>query len=254
MSKNYKVHKVGLERRLVEDACAIGKKIPFAHAVWELDVTDIRDKIREVRKKNKSPLSLTTFLLYAFVQTINENKRLQATKNWLNQWVVFDDVDVFFPIEIENEVVLPKIIRKANKKSIFELENEINLAKKQKNVPLDSAKRIFLRYPKFIRHFFYKLVMRLPFYRKDTFGLAYFTSLNNPAVLTKGFGIPVLFHPVGMCVGFTENKEVLINGEIKIRKIVSITNSVDHNITDGGVFTRFCIDLKLKIDELIQTL
>ena len=63
MSKNYTVHKVGLERRLVEDACAIGKKIPFAHAVWELDVTDIRDKIREVRKKNKSSLSLTTFSL-----------------------------------------------------------------------------------------------------------------------------------------------------------------------------------------------
>ena len=51
MSKNYTVHKVGLERRLVEDACALGQKIPFAHAVWELDVTDIRDKIREVRKK-----------------------------------------------------------------------------------------------------------------------------------------------------------------------------------------------------------
>jgi pyruvate/2-oxoglutarate dehydrogenase complex dihydrolipoamide acyltransferase (E2) component len=98
------------------------------------------------------------------------------------------------------------------------------------------------------------MVMRLPFYRKDTFGLAYFTSLNNPAVLTKGFGIPVLFHPVGMCVGFTENKEVMENGEIKIRKVVSITNSVDHNITDGGVFTRFCVDIKLKTDELIQSL
>ena len=208
MSKNFTVHKVGLERRLVEDAFVLGQKIPFAHAVWELDVTDIRDKIREVRKKNKSPLSLTTFLLYAFAQTIHENKRLQATKNWRNRWVIFEDVDVFFPIEIENEVVLPKIIRKANKKSVFELENEINVAKQQKKVPLDTVKRIFLRYPKFLRHCIYKMVMRLPFYRIDTFGLAYFTSLNNPAVLTKGFGIPVLFHPVGMCVGFTEKKEV----------------------------------------------
>ena len=80
--------------------------------------------------------------MYAFVQTINENKRLQATKNWRNQWVVFDDVDVFFPIEIENEVVLPKIIRKANKKSIFELENEINLAKKTKKDVFDFTKSI----------------------------------------------------------------------------------------------------------------
>jgi pyruvate/2-oxoglutarate dehydrogenase complex dihydrolipoamide acyltransferase (E2) component len=254
MSKNYSVHKVGLERRLVEDACALGQKIPFAHAVWELDVTDIRDKIREIRKKNKSPLSLTTFLLYAFVQTIHENKRLQATKNWRNRWVVFEDIDVFFPIEIENKVVLPKIIRKANKKSIFEIENEINLAKQQKKVPLDTVKRIFLRCPKFIRHFIYKMVMRLPFYRKDTFGLAYFTSINNSIVFGKGFGIPVLFHPVGMFIGFTENKQVMMDGEIKIRKVVSITNSVDHTITDGSVFTRFCVDLKFKIDDLIQSL
>jgi pyruvate dehydrogenase E2 component (dihydrolipoamide acetyltransferase) len=253
MSFKYSVYPQTLERKLVEDACAIGQKIPFAHAVWELDVTDIRNKIREIRKINKSPLSLTTFLLYAFVQTVNDNKRLQATKNWRNQWVVFEDIDVFFPVEIENEVVLPKIIRKANKKSIFELENEINLAKTQKKVPLDLTKRIFLYYPKFLRHFIYKLVMRLPFYRKDTFGLAYFTSLNNPAVLGKGFGIPVLFHPVGMCIGFTENREVIINGEVKVRKIVSITNSVDHNITDGVVFARFCMDLKLNIDSLIDS-
>lgn len=240
------------ERLMVSDANRIGKKIPFIHSVWELDITEIRKKIRQVRKKHSTTLSLSTYFLYCFVVTINENKEVHAVKKGKRTLCIFDDVDVFFPIELNSGPIDPKVIRSVNKKEIFDLQNEIEASKLKAQVNIDLNKKVFLSLPRMVRYFFYDFfLMKIPTLRKNTFGTAYFTSLSMHTN-SKGVGIPIPMHSIGMLMGTMEKKSRVVEGNTVIRDFMSITNSADHSIVDGAVLTRFVIRLKSNIENLMD--
>ncbi len=242
-----------IERKLVADANRIGKKIPLMHGFGEIDVTEIRNKIRAIRRKNKSQLSLTTYLLYVFVRTIDENKHMHACKSWNNKLYTFDDIDVFFPVELKDNIVNPKIIRSSNRKSILELEHEILSAKGQEKIHFDFLKKLFIRYPRFVRDFIYSIIINRPLLRKDTFGTAFFSSVNS-ATNIKGYAIPITFHSISMYLGMTERRTIIVNDSFEIREFLSITISADHDVVDGAMFARFILKIKANIDSLIDTL
>ena len=252
-TEKYKEIPFSIERKMTEDATRIGMKIPFIHSCWEVDVHDIRIKIRKIRKEQKSTLSLSTYLMYCFVFTINANKNLHGMKSWKNTIFQFEDIDVLFPIELQNKVLSPKIIRSANRKSIFELEDEIQQTRAKQDSKIDFYRRCFLRLPRVFRDFYYhQLVMKNPKLRKDSLGTVYFTSGNINST-TKAHGIPIPMHSIGMFLGSTENKLVEFNGEIVKRNHVAITNSADHRIVDGAVLARFMVELKRNIETLIDS-
>ena len=253
-SKNsYTLQPFTLERKLVEDANRIGQKFPFIHGLLEADVTDVRKELKVLRRKNKAALSLTAYLLHCFTVTIDECKAVHGCKSWNNKIYVFDDVDVFFPIELADRNLKPQMLRSANKKNPFALEQEIAAAKAKPKIAFDAKQRFFFRLPRFVRDFCYNYWMKRPLARKQFFGTAYFSCIGI-FPLGLGWGIPVPMHSIGMFVGTIENKVVMRKEELLQREFLSITITVDHSVVDGGVQARFMVRLRENILKLVHTL
>lgn len=259
MGNNYKTIPFSLERTLVNDACRIGRKIPVITSLWEVDVTDIRIDIRKLRRTHKSQISLTTYLLKAFVKTVDEKKDIQACKSWTNKLFVFDDIDVFFPVELKNKTVESKIIRSANNKSILELEQEILKEKQKTKVSIPLIRKVFLKYyPQFLRDLYYRFIFNRPMYRKDLIGTVFFSS---PSFLggeiasnTKVTGIPIPLHSISVLIGTKYNKLIKVNGEFVEKEFLAITTQVDHSIVDGVELARFINKFKSNIQNYIKEL
>ena len=99
-------------RHAIVDAGRIGVRRHIAHALIEIDVTVAQRFIREHKAKTGESLSFTAFLITCLAHAIDENKHLHAYRNWRNQLVLFDEVDVVTMIETEvDHVALPHVIR-----------------------------------------------------------------------------------------------------------------------------------------------
>lgn len=249
----YTVLPFSIERILVQDANRIGKRMPFIHALIDVDVTDVRKNIREIRKRYKQQLSLTAYLLYCFSTTIAEDKNIHACKSRKNTIFIFDEVDVFFPLEIKQKVLKPQIILSANTKNPFMIDKEIHIAKAEQKLVIDSRKKFFLGLPTFIKDLFYNSWMKNPLKRKKYFGTAYFSAAG---MFSRGltWGIPIPMHTVGMFIGNIEMKTMQEKDVYSAREFLSITISVDHTIVDGADLGRFINSLKYNIANLINTL
>lgn len=259
MGNNCKTIPFSLERTLVNDACRIGRKIPVITSLWEVDVTDIRIDIRKFRRTHKSQISLTAYFLKAFVKTVEENKHIHACKSWQNKLCVFEDIDVFFPVELNNKTVESKIIRSANKKSILELEQEILKEKQKTTVSIPLIRKLFLKYyPQFLRDLYYRFIFNRPVYRKDLLGTVFFSSPSflgdTNASNTKVTSIPIPIHTIAILLGTKYNKVVKINGEFVEREFVAITTQADHSIVDGVELGRFISKFKSNIQNYIKEL
>ncbi len=253
MKASYKIIPFSYERRLVEDSCRIGKKIPYVTIVWEVDITDLRSKINIYKKQNSSTLSITKYVLYCFIRSVQDSKDVQACKSWNNKLYLFDDIDVFFPIELANKTVDPKIIRSSNRKNISDLESEITSSKAKKQVVIEWYKKLFLNYPKFIRDTIYSFIMKNPVFRKRFFGTVFFSSPSYTADFKlTSYGIPS--QSIAMCLGSKYSKTVTIDDVPKNREFISITTHADHSIIDGAELCRFINSMKKKIDNEINKL
>jgi pyruvate/2-oxoglutarate dehydrogenase complex dihydrolipoamide acyltransferase (E2) component len=185
--------------------------------------------------------------------TLNEQKNIQAYNSWRNQLFLFDDVDIFFPLEIENKVVLPKIIRSVNRLKIFEIEHEIKSAKSSTHVKLDSKQIFFLKLPRWIRHAYYNYIVKRPIKRKMFFGTAYFSAAGTyTSELT--WAIPLHLHTIGMYLCNVEKKQIVKENGFEEREILAFTITADHTIIDGADMARFIIKLKHNIKHLIHNL
>ena len=116
-----------LERKQIVDFLRIAKAKHTAYVILELDITGVRNNIRQARRKHKKDVSLTGYLLHCFAQAVADNKMIQAYRKG-NNLVIFDDVDVSTMVERTlNGVHIPVsyILRKANEKTVFEISEEM---------------------------------------------------------------------------------------------------------------------------------
>src|SRR5512136_1904256 len=114
------------ERQAIVDAGRNAHRRHLTHALIEMDVTAARHTMREHKARTGESLSFTAFLIAYLARAIDENKHVHAYRNWRNQLVLFEQVDVATLIETEvDHVALPHVIRAANKKTFQEIHREI---------------------------------------------------------------------------------------------------------------------------------
>jgi hypothetical protein len=83
---------------------------------------------RGARGTTGEALSFTGYVAFCLAHAVDEDKLVQAYVKGRKHMVIFDDVDVFLPVEREvgkTPVALPHIIRRANNKSFLEIHREI---------------------------------------------------------------------------------------------------------------------------------
>jgi hypothetical protein len=110
----------------VIDAGRLASRRHIIHGLVEMDVTRPREHIRQHQARTGETLSLTAFIVTCLARAITIDPSMQAYRNWRNQLILFDDVDVVTMIETEvGGVALPHIIRAANRKTFREIHDEI---------------------------------------------------------------------------------------------------------------------------------
>jgi pyruvate/2-oxoglutarate dehydrogenase complex dihydrolipoamide acyltransferase (E2) component len=216
---------------------------PMIHGLIEVDVTSARAHLREHKATTGESLSFTAFLIACLAKAVDEHKAVQATRFGSKHLILFDEVDVYTPIEHEvagQKQVMPSIIRAANRKTVREIHHEIRAAQVQdvtKDLTRFQSLPTFLFKP-YLWIFTWIGRTHPQVWKKNvgTVGITAVGTFGNGA----GWGIPPAPPTTLMLtVGGIGEKPGVVDGHIAIRDYLSLTISFDHDIIDGAPATRF---------------
>jgi pyruvate/2-oxoglutarate dehydrogenase complex dihydrolipoamide acyltransferase (E2) component len=118
-------------RRLLAPFLRSVQRTPTIHGLIEVDVTRARAFLRDHKAKTGESLSFTAFIATCLGKAVDENISVQACRKGRKHLVLFDDVDVYTPIERDvagQKQNIPYIIRAANRKTFREIHHEIRVA------------------------------------------------------------------------------------------------------------------------------
>jgi pyruvate/2-oxoglutarate dehydrogenase complex dihydrolipoamide acyltransferase (E2) component len=226
---------------------------PMIHGLIEVDVTTARAYLREHKATTGESLSFTAFLTACLGKAVDEHKAVQAVRQGSKRLVIFDDVDVWIPVERDvagQKLLVPHIVRAANRKSLRTLHDEIRAAQ-----GADVARAV--KGPRLLpaalfepaMWLFWRIGSAMPRYRKRRVGTVALTAVG---MFGKGAGWgvpPPIPTPLMITVGGIGEQHELVDGGVATREYLSLTISVDHDIVDGAPVARFAQRLK----ELIES-
>jgi pyruvate/2-oxoglutarate dehydrogenase complex dihydrolipoamide acyltransferase (E2) component len=236
-------------RRLEAVAYRSVQHTPMIHGLIEVDVTRARGFLSEHKANTGESLSFTAFLIACLAQAVEEHKAVQAYRLGSKQLILFDEVDVYTPIERNvagQKQIMPYIIRAANRKTVREIHQEIRAAQVQDVAQAwEGFKAIHWPWLLLLPAFRLMVWMaeRSPQVRKKYRGTVALTTVG---MFGKGagWGIPLPDHSLWMTVGGIGEKPEVVGGHITIREYLSLTISFDHDIIDGAPAGRFTQRLK----------
>jgi len=251
---DYKVVPYPKMRRLEAIAYRSTQHKPMMHGLLEVDVTRARACISEHKAKTGEALSFTAFLIACLAKAVEEHKAVQATRFGCKRLILFDEVDVYTPVERDvagQKEIMPSIIRAANRKTFREIHQEIRAAQAQDVAQAWAHLKVphwpwLLLSPAFRAMAW--MTARSPWVWKRYRGTVGITSVG---MFGKGagWGIPLPSHALWLTVGSIGEKQVIVDGQIALLDYLSLTISFDHDVIDGAPAARFTQRLK----ELIES-
>jgi pyruvate dehydrogenase E2 component (dihydrolipoamide acetyltransferase) len=176
------------------------------------------DKLMELRndlnnlstEHNKYKISVNDFVIKASARALK--KVPESNSSWSDDGILqYNNVDISVAVAIEDGLVTP-IIMNADQKGIIQISEEMKiLAKKAKE-------------GKLAPHEFQGGSFTIS--NLGMYGISHFSAIINPpqsCILAVGAGI---------------DKPIVIDGEICVSKIMTVTLSCDHRVVDGAVGAR----------------
>ncbi len=248
---NYTVLPFPKMRKQIIDGMRLASRKHMIHFLLEADVTKCRRDIREYRGRTGEGMSLTAFIIACLGKVVSEDTYLHAYRNWRNQLILFDDVDISTMIEVgigDQKFPLDYIIRSANNKTALDIHQEIKAVQEK---PQDSQKfktmQWFLLLPAFARDICYWITSKNPHLVKKNCGTVAFTAVT---MFMKGgfWGLGNPLNTLNVALGGMKECPVIVDGRIEQREYLCITVSVDHDIVDGAPAIRFIKRLKKLIE------
>lgn len=226
-------------------------------AMLEFDVTDSRARLREIRK-NGNNISFNAWLIKVVANLLNDQPEAAAFLYNKKKLILFNDINVSVIVEKkigDSRVPIPLVIERANRKSALEITNEIEKAKDQEMASGDivlqkrraNYERLYYHLPRFLRRFFWDLLLTNPKWAYQTMGNVGITSVGMMGRI-NGWFIHKSVHPVSFGIGSVLKKPTVYNNEVRVREILNMTILVDHDVIDGAPMVRFLNDLTSYIE------
>jgi pyruvate/2-oxoglutarate dehydrogenase complex dihydrolipoamide acyltransferase (E2) component len=250
--EEYTVETIPRIRRSSLDAGYLGRRRHIVHGLIEVDVTEARTFIKEHEIKTGEKLSFTAYVIFCLSKAIEKNPHMHAYRNWRNQLVIFEEINIHTMVEIEKDgikIPMPHVFNAANRKSYLDIHNDIRATQENPRQTIESNfMDWFLFLPAFIRRMFYWVVMRIPqLFRK------YSSSVLVTAVgmfgQGGGWGITMPNFTLTVTVGGIAKKPGVVEDRIEIREYLDLTISVDHDVVDGAPMARFVNRFRELIEE-----
>jgi pyruvate/2-oxoglutarate dehydrogenase complex dihydrolipoamide acyltransferase (E2) component len=98
-------------RQLVIDGMEIASRKHWIHGLIEVDVTQARQRLAEMKEETGESFSFTGFIIYCCAKAVDENKDVHAYRDWRNRLIVFDDVDVSMLRNVGCYTLIPAFAR-----------------------------------------------------------------------------------------------------------------------------------------------
>jgi len=238
-------------RLLMVDGGRMGLQKHTVHGLVEFDITLARETIRKRKAQTGEALSFSAFFLACLGRAIDQDKQMHAYRNWRNQLIIFDEVDVnmLFEVEVDGrKTIRPHILRGVNQKSVRAIHEEIRVFQNQHESSQESKFiEWFVRLPGFVRRLFLWFLFKNPLLLKEYYGTVLVTSVGMFGA-GSGWGVPVPNHSLQLTLGGIGEKPGVVDHRIEVRKYLSVTISFDHDIIDGAPAARFIQRLKKLIE------
>ena len=120
-------------RQFTADMGRISREKHNILTLLELDITDVLKKIKEIREPGKK-VSLLAWFIKVLADTVANHPPINGIKAGRTSVVVFDRIDISTIVEkvVDGVAVpLPLVLRGANQKTHFQINNEIQAAVSQ---------------------------------------------------------------------------------------------------------------------------
>jgi pyruvate/2-oxoglutarate dehydrogenase complex dihydrolipoamide acyltransferase (E2) component len=244
-------------RRFMEEAIRSTHNKPMMHGLLEVDVTKARAYVRDAKARTGESPSFTAFIIACLGRAVDEHREVHALRKGRQHAVLFGEVDVLTWIEREiagQPVVLPCIVRAANRRTFREIHEEIRAAQVQNVARIDvgGAKASQLL-PAWLFRPYFSLAVRIgkwvPREWKKRWGTV---TLSAVGMVGKGSGWGIPPSSPSICwitVGGIGQKREHVDGQFATREYLSLTVSFDHRMIDAAPAARFTDRLK----ELIES-
>jgi pyruvate/2-oxoglutarate dehydrogenase complex dihydrolipoamide acyltransferase (E2) component len=247
-------------RQLTFDVGRIGLAKHHVRAFLEVDVTEARRLIKQNRHSGRK-VSFTAWLIKTIADCVSLHPPIAGLNDAKrNRVLVFEDVDISIVVEKDvdgTRVPLPYVIRKADKKTLPEIQDEIEAAKSQTvksegdyvlgNEQSTFGMRLFVRLPQWLRVILMRLlVLNQPQRVKDMMGTVMITTAGMIGH-TRGWIMPFGMHSLCLAFGSLNEQAAVYKGEIQKREILHLTVLIDHDVIDGVPAARFVDDLVKKL-------
>lgn len=212
----------------------------------DIDMTWV-EELRATLAKNGIRVTATAFLLKAIAIAQRAHPDTRTALLPFGRTVVFNDIVAGFTVERfigSQPTLFFGAIKEPDTKSISEISEELRVHAEQ---DVDSVAGLDLQskftwMPWWMRRMILWVGLQIPSIRLQclgaTFGLSSLgkfgiKAMIPPCVSTSTFG-----------VGAIEKRPVVLNGQIEIRKMMTLTLNFDHRIIDGAPAARFLNDVQ----------
>jgi pyruvate/2-oxoglutarate dehydrogenase complex dihydrolipoamide acyltransferase (E2) component len=244
-------------RDVVVDSGRLAARRHIIHGLLEVDVTTVRQSIRDHKRATGEALSFTAFVISCVGQAVAENRGVHAFRDWRNRLILFEDVDVVTLVEPSaGAVALPYIVRRANGKTFRQIHQEIRAAQTgdPKSWPQGGLVALGPRAPRLAREVFYWALRQRPLWQKHIAGTVILTSVG---MFGQGAGWGLSFlpmHSLGLTVGGIAQRPALVDGTLENRECLCLTISADHDVVDGAPLARFASALcrRLSVGSVLE--
>lgn len=247
-------------RQLTFDLGKIGLAKHHVRALLEVDVTEARRIIKQNRQRGNK-ISFTAWLIKTIADCVALHPPIAGVNHAKrNRVLVFNEVDISIVVEKNVNgvpVPLPYVIRKADQKTLREIQDEIEKAKAQTvggegDYVLGEeystlGMKLFVKLPQWLRLILMRVfVLSHPQRVKDMMGTVMITTAGMVGH-TRGWIIPFSMHPLSLALGSLNEQAAVYRGEIQKREILHLTVLIDHDVIDGVPAARFVDDLVKKL-------
>lgn len=218
------------------------------YAILEVDVTRARELLEAHEARTGEAISFTGYLTYCLARAVAADPSVQAYRRGRRQLAIFDDVDVFLPVERQDQgapVAVPHIIRAANDKGLLQIHREIRSAQTGP-VPagggLPKVFRALMATPPPLPRLCVRVMRaagrRDPIRRVDAAGTVGVTALGM-AGRRGGWGLAPAGQSLLLIVGGIARKPGVVDDRVEPRDILDLTVAFDHDVVDGAPAARF---------------
>lgn len=256
-NRTYSYRKFPASRIATADVYSAGVLRHHVNALLEIDVTDSRLKIRELKRSGKH-VSFTGWIIYEISRSIAAFPETAAYLAGKRRLMLFHDVNISTMVEKEVEgmkVPIALTIEKANEKGVQDITSELVQAQKRdfskKDLVLHRSstmyERLYVRMPGMLRRLVWRYLTGHPRLAFQKMGNVIVTSLSMAGRI-NGWFIHKTVHPISFGIGSVIRKPVVVNDEIKAREVLNMTILMDHDVIDGAPMVRFVNELVRRIE------